>query len=469
MKKLLYNTLIISLLVSSLKAQQLPLTKLYNVNKFQTNSAYAGFNNCTESYLSHDSQWVGIEGSPTIQYLSTHSGLRKNMALGANLVFDKTDIISKFSGALSYAYHIKLNQYQNIRFGLSAGIYQVYINPSNAIIEDVTDDIIVSGTQSRTAFKNDLSAYYNYRKLEIGVAIPQIFGTTANFDKENIEGNFGLTRCIISTINYDIDLPEKFSFQPSLFYQSSNGYKNQFDINGQITYNRLLSVGVGYRTDAGMLARIGLTIKESLMIAYAYEFSSRNYGLVSNRSHEIMVGIKFCRDKNKKLITFISKVNKKPIIANVEPQALRDAEALPIIADEIVVEEVKINVLTYERAKELPSEIEAKVFDIKIQFPLNNDNIDNSFYTALDEIANVMLDNSELSLRIIGHSCDLGSNQVKENISIKRAEDVKEYLIKQGVEASRMVTIGMSDTQQIVPNTSETNRQKNRRVEFILK
>ncbi|MBL4592880.1 MAG: PorP/SprF family type IX secretion system membrane protein [Flavobacteriales bacterium] len=461
MKKLLYIIIAISIFVSTAKAQQLPLSSLYNVNKFQINSAYAGFNNCLEGYLSHRSQWVGINGAPTTNYLSIHSGVGKNMGLGANIVYDKTDIISKFSGGLSYAYRIQLGQEHNLRFGISAGLYQVNINLSNAIVDDVNDEIVLGGNQSSIAFNNDFSLFYNYKKLQIGVSIPQILATNAKFNLSNTEGGFGLKRHIVSYLGYDANISKKLSLQPSVLYKTFNGRQNQIDFNGQITYNKMLFIGAGYRTNAGLLARFGMNIKELFTVAYAYEFSSGDIGSVSSGSHEIMLGIKFCKDKNEKVVEVVPVIEPEFIFKEKEiERPAREEETLEPTPEPILVSEEKI---------EEPKELDRSVFDLKVEFPLNNTKFSDSFKASLDKIVKVMVENPDLKVEIIGHSCDLGSNKVKENIAKDRANVVKAYLVQKGVNTNNISTKGMSDSQQVVANTSEQNRQQNRRVEFVLK
>jgi outer membrane protein OmpA-like peptidoglycan-associated protein len=74
-----------------------------------------------------------------------------------------------------------------------------------------------------------------------------------------------------------------------------------------------------------------------------------------------------------------------------------------------------------------------------------------------------------LKLEIVGHSCDLGSALRKEVISTTRAENVRRYMMKKGVDGNRITSTGLSDTQPLVPNDSEANKSKNRRVQFLLK
>lgn len=53
-------------------------------------------------------------------------------------------------------------------------------------------------------------------------------------------------------------------------------------------------------------------------------------------------------------------------------------------------------------------------------------------------------------------------------LSALRAVSVLRYLLSQGIEASRLTATGFGDLEPLVPNTTEENRARNRRVEFVL-
>ena len=53
-------------------------------------------------------------------------------------------------------------------------------------------------------------------------------------------------------------------------------------------------------------------------------------------------------------------------------------------------------------------------------------------------------------------------------LSAKRAEFVKDYLVKKGINASRLSTVGKGGTELVVDYKDKDNNWKNRRVEFIL-
>ena len=68
-----------------------------------------------------------------------------------------------------------------------------------------------------------------------------------------------------------------------------------------------------------------------------------------------------------------------------------------------------------------------------------------------------------------GHTCDLADENYNNNLAQKRAEVVKEYLIKNGFKAENIITVSKGKSTPIVYNTSEYNRKLNRRVVFLIK
>jgi len=90
-------------------------------------------------------------------------------------------------------------------------------------------------------------------------------------------------------------------------------------------------------------------------------------------------------------------------------------------------------------------------------------------YPTLDQLVNMLRRNPSLSLEIHGHTCNTHTSQYNEALSINRAESARKYLIQKGISPDRIVIKGLSQAKPIYPNTSEDNRSKNRRVEFLLK
>jgi len=103
-----------------------------------------------------------------------------------------------------------------------------------------------------------------------------------------------------------------------------------------------------------------------------------------------------------------------------------------------------------------------------IQFDFNSDKIKPSSYEIINTFGEALKQNTGLRIRIIGHTDNVGKDDYNKQLSAKRAEAVRAYIINNfGISAERLQTGGMGDTEPMVPNTTEEGRAKNRRVEFI--
>jgi OmpA-OmpF porin, OOP family len=88
---------------------------------------------------------------------------------------------------------------------------------------------------------------------------------------------------------------------------------------------------------------------------------------------------------------------------------------------------------------------------------------------ALDAIVALLKDHPELRFYINGHTCDQGDKEINRIIGYERAKAAKDYVIAKGIDEKRILGIGSKlYYEPLVPNTSEENRRKNRRVEFVI-
>jgi outer membrane protein OmpA-like peptidoglycan-associated protein len=87
----------------------------------------------------------------------------------------------------------------------------------------------------------------------------------------------------------------------------------------------------------------------------------------------------------------------------------------------------------------------------------------------LEEIADVLIRTPRLhKIQIQGHTDNSGTKEHNQFLSEQRAESVRAFLVRAGVDPSRFETKGFGDTKPIGPNATEAGRKKNRRVQFII-
>lgn len=82
----------------------------------------------------------------------------------------------------------------------------------------------------------------------------------------------------------------------------------------------------------------------------------------------------------------------------------------------------------------------------------------------LHQIALAMKARPNLQFLLEGHTCDLGTEEYNFHLSETRADTVRRYLLREGVAMHQIFTLGFGESEPLVPNTSETRRQLNRRV-----
>lgn len=89
-------------------------------------------------------------------------------------------------------------------------------------------------------------------------------------------------------------------------------------------------------------------------------------------------------------------------------------------------------------------------------------------YSALDTIVPQIVQNDKWTIKVLGHTDNVGGEAINKSLSLKRAEAVKAYLVKKGVKAPRITAQGLASTKPVACNDTEEGRAKNRRVEVIV-
>ena len=133
--------------------------------------------------------------------------------------------------------------------------------------------------------------------------------------------------------------------------------------------------------------------------------------------------------------------------------------------------DVQVDVVLLKRPKNPLVAVTQKEITIKqqIQFAVDSAVILPASNALLTEIADVLERNPRIhKVEIQGHTDSNGDDQHNQSLSEDRANSVRTWLIAHGVSADRLVATGYGEKKPLVPNVTEGNRQKNRRVQFII-
>ncbi len=133
------------------------------------------------------------------------------------------------------------------------------------------------------------------------------------------------------------------------------------------------------------------------------------------------------------------------------------------------VEYQKVQIPDVARLKELKVLVKfqpATAYTLdNVLFETGKANLKGSSFKAIDELASAMTAKSTMEIEIAGHTDNVGDKDANLKLSQERAEAVRDYLIKKGINANRITAKGYGDTKPVADNSTEAGKQQNRRTE----
>ncbi len=159
------------------------------------------------------------------------------------------------------------------------------------------------------------------------------------------------------------------------------------------------------------------------------------------------------------------KTSKKDSVSKVTPTESelppKPIESVTIVKNDSITAEAKAG-----RIKHDPLIIEK--ITLHFHFEYNSIDLDDETEKFLNDLSATLTENENLKLKITGHTDNRGHEKYNQHLSLKRAEEVKRYLVKTGIDPQRIITDGKGMSEPLNDNDSEEARSKNRRVEISL-
>jgi outer membrane protein OmpA-like peptidoglycan-associated protein len=115
-----------------------------------------------------------------------------------------------------------------------------------------------------------------------------------------------------------------------------------------------------------------------------------------------------------------------------------------------------------------PPPVKKKIVLRSVHFDFNKSNIRPDAVPVLDEAVNVLKDESTVGVIVAGHTDSVGSDAYNMKLSHRRADSVRDYLVKHGIPAKRIRTEGFGESKPVASNDTADGRAQNRRVELNL-
>ena len=108
-------------------------------------------------------------------------------------------------------------------------------------------------------------------------------------------------------------------------------------------------------------------------------------------------------------------------------------------------------------------------FDSGILFATNKADLSATAKNSLAQFAQVLNNNKDMDIAIIGHTDNTGSDAINQPLSVSRANSVNNYLKSCGVSSSQIKSVeGQGSSNPVADNSTKAGRQQNRRVEVYM-
>ena len=102
-------------------------------------------------------------------------------------------------------------------------------------------------------------------------------------------------------------------------------------------------------------------------------------------------------------------------------------------------------------------------------FDFDKATLQSASYPELNRAVALMKANPNMEVEIAGFTDAQGTDAYNKDLSQRRANTVRDYISRQGVEASRLTAVGYGEESPVASNDTEDGRAENRRVEFVVK
>jgi OOP family OmpA-OmpF porin len=107
--------------------------------------------------------------------------------------------------------------------------------------------------------------------------------------------------------------------------------------------------------------------------------------------------------------------------------------------------------------------------NLQVRFEFNKAEIQTEYTDHLEEVAEFLMRYPETKMVVEGHTDSVGSMEYNEDLSQRRAESVKQFMVDEyGIRANRLKAVGYGESRPIASNGTPEGRQKNRRVVGVL-
>ncbi|MCE7991918.1 MAG: PorP/SprF family type IX secretion system membrane protein [Roseivirga sp.] len=521
---------ILTLLVSEVRAQQVPL---FNQYYYAGNIAYPSSNVFEENRYLHlvfRDQFGGLIGSPKNFALSYNGAVRGRTAFSANITTADIGFTSqvKISGGIGYKLLGEGND--GLSLGTQVGLSFFSLNEDRVNPENPVDNVLIDLLgQNGSSLSFDFTASYRRGKLGIDIAVPTVINESLS-DDAYIQINDDNVPDFIGGARYEFSINPDLTFTPYVGVRLRETIGAEVDVMSEIQFRDKFRATLGYRDNYGVTAGVGVQLLPKLLFTYNYDFGQKDAPFLADGFNEFGLHLQLNKKEDREdaciaegkavvekiiqdrifdenLVNPEDKANALCYLSSLEEgkrkeMNLKAEEAYKALFLKIKQEEMdkqeaaRVAALAAEKERkeaetkaelERPAEIErlrlreldrlARLEEEKIEkalslaqesiaFNSGSATLTESSFAALDALATLMKENAGILLKLSGYTDSSGNAATNLRLSKDRAAAVKSYIVSQGIAEGRLEAEGYGISNPRADNSTAEGRALNRRVEM---
>lgn len=521
---------ILTLLVGEVRAQQVPLFNQYYYAGNIAYPSGNVFEEDRYLHLVFRDQFGGLIGSPKNFALSYNGAIKGRTAFSANITTADIGFTSqvKLSGGMGYKLFGEGNE--GLSLGVQAGLSLFSLNEDRVNPENPVDNVLIDLLgQNGSSLSFDFTASYRKGKFGIDLAVPTVINESLS-DDAYIQINDDNVPDFIGGARYEFSINPDLTFTPYAGVRLRETIGAEVDVMGELQFRGKFRATLGYRDNYGVSAGVGVQLLPKLLFTYNYDFGQKDAPFLADGFNEFGLHLQLNKKEDRedaciaegkavveqiienrifdenlvkpedkaRALCYLSsletgKRKEKNQLAEEAYQALflkikqeemdkQEAARVAALAAEKERKEAEAQaererlaeietrrLRELERLARLEEEKIEKALSLaqeSIAFNSGSATLTQGSYKALDAVAQLMKENTAISLRLSGYTDSSGNAATNLRLSKERAGAVKSYLESQGIEENRLLADGYGIANPRADNATAEGRALNRRVEM---
>ena len=189
---------------------------------------------------------------------------------------------------------------------------------------------------------------------------------------------------------------------------------------------------------------------------------------VKELQEEVKVQKQEIQEQQKNLKAKDEALKAKDEALRAQEEAMKNIQRPDIVRDTVLVTKIQHDTVVVNTITYVPNEI-ITTLHADALFDTASDVIKPEDYDQLEAVVKWLQDNPDVGIIVEGHTDNVGGKDFNINLSLRRAQSVKTFLVRRGIRPSLITIEGYGYSRPVADNKTEEGRQQNRRVEVRIR